>query len=74
MNIGKIFQWLFMEKSGRTTLDERRKTKVGSKPDAVTALKSKGASQSSGRNELKEPALSLLRDRRDEFEALDQDV
>jgi len=50
------------------------KAKVGSKLDAVTPLKSKAASESSGRDELNESALSLLRDRRDEFEALDQDV
>jgi hypothetical protein len=50
------------------------KAKVGSKLDAVTPLKSKAASESSGRDELKESALSLLRDRRNEFEALDQDV
>ena len=47
---------------------------MGSKLNAVTPLKSKAVSESSGRDELKESALSLLRDRPDEFGALDQDV
>lgn len=63
-----------MEKSARKAIEKRRQAKVRSSPDTAVAAKSKIASQATGRDELKESALSLLRDRRGEFEALDQDV
>jgi hypothetical protein len=74
MDIGKIFQWVFMEKSARKTLEKRRKAKTKLNPDGAPPHKSQTASKATNRDELKESALSLLRDRRGEFEALDQDV
>lgn len=75
MTIGKFFQWLFMEKSARDKLEKRRRAKAGPQSDdAAAPAKSRGVSKSADRDQLKSSALELLRERRGEFDALDQDV
>jgi hypothetical protein len=75
MTIGKFFQWLFMEKSARDTLEKRRRVKSGQQSDgAVTPAKPRGVVKSDNRDQLKQSALDMLRERRGEFDALDQDV
>lgn len=75
MTFGKFFQWLFLEKSARTALENRRRAKGGPPRDSeAEPAKAHVVTDSVGRDKLKESALALLRDRRGEFEALDPDV
>lgn len=80
--IGRLIRWIFLEKSARTLLDEKKKEKRQNRvkdqqPSGQSQVKNaKDTPERNGgtRAQLREDALAAFRQRRSEFEKLDPDV
>jgi hypothetical protein len=70
--LSRVLRWIFVEKSVRASLDKRRDEKVG---DAEVGSENSVIDPNANeRDQMKESALMMLREKRTEFEALDKSV